>query len=48
MNYLRQEKSLRDHESSLKGFAVIAGRGNARGENIFGELPSLSSKVGLG
>jgi hypothetical protein len=39
MKNLRQEKSLRDHESNLNRFAVIAGRGTAHGENTFGELP---------
>jgi hypothetical protein len=39
MKNLRQEKSLRDHESYLTGLAAIAGRGIACRESSFGELP---------
>jgi hypothetical protein len=41
MNYLRQEKSLRDHEPYLGEFAAIAARVSPTGANTFGGLPLL-------
>jgi hypothetical protein len=46
MNYLRQEKSLRDHEPSLKGFAAIADRAIARMGAPIGEFLFRQSRVG--
>jgi hypothetical protein len=41
MNYLRQEKSLRDHESYLRGLAAIADRVVAHQGTATGELLTL-------
>jgi hypothetical protein len=46
MKNLRQEKSLRDHEPNLKGFAAIADRVSARRGNTFAELPILPGEIG--
>jgi hypothetical protein len=39
MNYLRQEKSLRDHESNLNRFAVIMDRNRSRRERLWRIAP---------
>jgi hypothetical protein len=44
MNYLHQEKSLRDHEPYLRGFAAIAGKGIAYRGASTRELSILSER----